>query len=103
MNFALRFAAVTLAALMCWTVPASSQQGPPPQAPPPQRQPSPYTYGPDELLGAGHKFFGNVSRGLASGIERAASQWGLPNGYFRGESGPGAVGAALRAGGDPRI
>jgi len=72
MIFASRLAAVALAALMCWTVPASAQQAPqppeqmPPQAPPPQRQPAPNTYGPDELVGAGHKFFGNVSRGLAS-------------------------------------
>src|SRR6266852_355347 len=98
MNFALRFAAVTLAALMCWTVPASSQQGPPPQVAPPHYQPSPNTYGPDELLGAGHKFFGNVSRGLASVIERAVSQWGLPNGYILGEEGSGAFVAGLRYG-----
>jgi hypothetical protein len=118
MIFVLRLAAVTLAALMCWTVPASAQQsGPmqqaplqqPPQqqapmqqapmqqAPPPQRQ-GPATYGPDELVGAGHKFFGNVSRGLASIIERAVSQWGLPNGYVLGEEGSGAFVAGLRYG-----
>src|SRR6202011_1698124 len=91
MTFASRLAAVTLAALMCWTVPASSQQAPPPQQlPPPQRQPGPNTYGPDELTSAGHRFFGNVSRGLASVIERAVSQWGLPNGYILGEEGSGA-------------
>jgi hypothetical protein len=96
MTFASRLAAVTFAALMCWTVPASAQQAPP--LPPPQRQPSPYTYGPDELVGAGHKFFGNVSRGLASVIERAVSQWGLPNGYILGEEGSGAFVAGLRYG-----
>ena len=76
MIFASRLAAATLAALMCWTVPASAQQAAPPpeQLPPAQRQPGPATYGPDELVGAGHKFFGNVSRGLASVIERAVSQ-----------------------------
>jgi hypothetical protein len=56
MIFASRLAGVALAALMCWTVPAASQT--------PQRQPGPSTYGPEELTGAGHKFFGNVSRGL---------------------------------------
>ena len=56
------------------------------------------TYGPDELVGAGHKFFGNVSRGLASVIERAVSQWGLPNGYILGEEGSGAFVAGLRYG-----
>jgi hypothetical protein len=131
MTFATRLAAVALAALMGWAVPASaqqaapyqqpqappyqqpqqapaypqqapayqeSQQAPPTEAPPPARQPSPNTYGPDELVGAGHRFFGNVSRGLASVIERAVSQWGLPNGYVLGEEGSGAFVAGLRYG-----
>jgi hypothetical protein len=77
---------------------------PPPAPPPgqeypaPQRQPGPSNYGPDELVNAGHKFFGNVSRGLASIIERAVSQWGLPNGYVLGEEGSGAFVAGLRYG-----
>jgi hypothetical protein len=115
MIFASRLAAGTVAALMCWTMHAAAQQsGPmqqaplqqqpiqqqPPmqQAPPPQQAPGPTTYGPDELVGAGHKFFGNVSRGLASIIERAVSQWGLPNGYVLGEEGSGAFVAGLRYG-----
>jgi hypothetical protein len=118
MIFASRLAAVTFAALMCWTVPASTQQsGPVQQAPlqqpqmqqapmqqapiqqaPPQRAQGPATFGPDELVNAGHKFFGNVSRGLASIIERAVSQWGLPNGYVLGEEGSGAFVAGLRYG-----
>ena len=99
MTFANRLVAATLTALMCWAMPVSAQQmapppppppdapPPPQQVPPPQRQPGPNYYGPDELVGAGHKFFGNVSRGLASVIERAVSQWGLPNGYILGEEG----------------
>jgi hypothetical protein len=122
MFFASRLAAVTLAAVMCWTVPAfpqQQQQQPyppqqqpyvqpaqpyaqpetaPPPAPAPRAQPGPNTYGPDELVGAGHRFFGNVSRGLASVIERAVSQWGLPNGYVLGEEGSGAFVAGLRYG-----
>ena len=124
MTFATRLAVVTFAALMCWTVPASAQQQPPaypaqqpppaypaqqppaaypsqqpPAAyPPPQRQAGPETFGPEELVSAGHKFFGNVSRGLASIIERAVSQWGLPNGYVLGEEGSGAFVAGLRYG-----
>src|SRR6201999_2163580 len=77
MNFASRLAAVTVAALMCWSAPASAQQAPPPppaqNLPPPQRAPGPNVYGPDELVNSGHRFFGNVSRGLASIIERAGS------------------------------
>jgi hypothetical protein len=116
MNFSSRLAAVTLAALMCWTVSATAQQAPPQGYPPPQRAPDypppprgaeypapqrapdPNYYAPDELAAAGHRFFGNVSRGLASVIERAVSQWGLPNGYVLGEEGSGAFVAGLRYG-----
>jgi hypothetical protein len=112
MIFASRLAAVTLAAMLCWTLPASSQQPAQPQfqpqaepqpqpqpEPPPQRQPGgANTFAPDELTSAGHRFFGNVSRGLASVIERAVSQWGLPNGYILGEEGSGAFVAGLRYG-----
>jgi hypothetical protein len=120
MIFVSRRAAVTLAALVCWTVSAPAQQAPPPaqpyqppgqqypaqqypapptaNLPPPRREPGPDYYGPDELVTAGHRFFGNVSRGLASIIERAVSQWGLPNGYVLGEEGSGAFVAGLRYG-----
>lgn len=56
------------------------------------------TYQTDEILGAGHRFFGSVSRGLASVVERATSQWGQPNGYILGEEGSGAFIAGLRYG-----
>src|SRR3954454_10070214 len=99
MTFASRLAAASLAAMLCALIPASAQQPAPQQpAPPPRAQPAPDAFGPDELLGAGHKFFGNVSRGLASVIERAVSQWGLPNGYVLGEEGSGAFVAGLRYG-----
>src|SRR5258708_37704989 len=91
MNFASRLAAMTLAALMCWTLAASAQQ----PLPPPQRAPGPDNYGPDELTTAGHRFFGNVARWLASVIERAISQWGLPNGYILGEEASGAFVAGV--------
>ena len=76
MNFASRLAAVTLAALLCLMVPASAQQAQSENLPPPQREAGPNTYTPDELVASGHRFFGNVSRGLASIIERAVSQGG---------------------------
>jgi hypothetical protein len=106
MTFASRLAAVTLAAMVCWAASASAQTPaplPPPQAapeqlPPPRREPGPDVYRPEELTSAGHRFFGNVSRGLASVIERAVSQWGLPNGYVLGEEGSGAFVAGLRYG-----
>jgi hypothetical protein len=113
MTFDSRLAAVMLAATMCWAGSAFAQQPPPPLPPPQQVQPMPQgeplpppppreagpsVYRPEELTSAGHRFFGNVSRGLASVIERAVSQWGLPNGYVLGEEGSGAFVAGLRYG-----
>ena len=99
MTFASRLAAVALAALVGWIVPASAQQPPPPpDLPPPQRNPGPNTYGPDELVSAGHHFFGGVSRGLAALVEKAGNQWGQPNGYILGEEAGGAFIGGLRYG-----
>ena len=39
-----------------------------------------------------------MSRGLASVIEKAVSQWGLPNGYIIGQEGSGALIGGLRYG-----
>lgn len=66
-------------------VPAAAQDGP-------QR------YSSNEILDAGHKFFGGVSRGLASVVERAFSTWGQPNGYVLGQEGGGALIGGLRYG-----
>ena len=52
----------------------------------------------DELVTTGHRFFGTVSRGLATVIEKAVSQWGQPNGYVLGEEGGGAFIGGLRYG-----
>jgi hypothetical protein len=53
---------------------------------------------PGELVETGHRFFGGVSRGLATIIEKAVSQWGLPNGYVLGEEAGGAFFGGLRYG-----
>src|SRR6478609_8759400 len=90
MTFASRMAALALAAFTLAVSPASAQQGP--------RGPAPDSYRSEELVNTGHRFFGNVSRGLASVIEKAVSQWGLPNGYILGEEGSGAIVAGLRYG-----
>jgi hypothetical protein len=55
-------------------------------------------YSPGELVNAGHRFFGTVSRGLATVIEKAIAQWGLPNGYVLGEEAGGAFFGGLRYG-----
>ena len=56
------------------------------------------SYSPGELVDAGHRFFGGVSRGLATIIEKAVSQGGLPNGYVLGEEAGGAFFGGLRYG-----
>jgi len=64
-----------------------------------QPQPAPNDrFTPTELVDEGHRFFGGVSRGLATIIEKAVSQWGLPNGYVLGEEAGGAFFGGLRYG-----
>jgi hypothetical protein len=58
----------------------------------------PGSYQPEELVNAGHRFFGGVSRGLATVIEKAVSRWGLPNGYVLGQEGGAAFVGGLRYG-----
>src|SRR5579871_4845052 len=71
-------------------------QQPQPQNPqPPARE---QKYSDNELINAGHQFFGTLSQGLATVIEKAVSNWGLPNGYVLGEEAGGAVVAGLRYG-----
>jgi len=70
----------------------AAQNGPPP------RPGGRGTFSPDELVRAGHRFFGGVSRGLAELIEKAASRWGQPNGYILGQEGSGAFIVGLRYG-----
>ncbi|MFN4168835.1 MAG: DUF1134 domain-containing protein [Pannonibacter phragmitetus] len=56
------------------------------------------SYNQQEILDAGHRFFGEISGGLASVIEKAISQYGEPNGYILGEEGSGAIVAGARYG-----
>src|ERR1044071_7509138 len=59
---------------------------------------APERYSSNEILDAGHRLFGGVSRGLASVVERAFSTWGQPNGYILGQEGGGAFIGGLRYG-----
>ena len=82
-------AVILLLALTTLGTPLAAQDG----QPPPGSQ-----YPPGELVSTGHRFFGTVSRGLASVIEKAVSQWGQPNGYILGQEGGGAFVVGLRYG-----
>ncbi len=104
MNLTLRVAgiAMVVASLAAGPVGAQTmpQQQPPPAAapgPPPPPHDSNH-FAPDELIEAGHHFFGGVSRGLAMIMQKAFSQWGEPNGYILGEEGSGAFVGGLRYG-----
>ena len=55
-------------------------------------------YTSDEIVGAGHTFFGGVSKGLANVVEHAFEKQGRPNGYILGEEAGGAIVAGLRYG-----
>ena len=70
----------------------------PPAPPPGQPQAQGQEFSPNEIVDAGHRFFGGVSRGLATIVEKAVSQWGLPNGYVLGEEAGGAFVGGLRYG-----
>lgn len=55
-------------------------------------------YTTQEIVDAGHKFFGSTSGGIAKVIENAFSKYGLPNGYILGQEGSGAFVAGLTYG-----
>ena len=98
MEFALRFAAMALL-LVGVAVAAAEAQTAAPLAPVVPAQPPPSSqFSPGEIIDAGHHFFGDVSRGLATIVEKAGSRWGLPNGYILGEEAGGAFVGGLRYG-----
>jgi hypothetical protein len=97
MNSTLRLAVAGALFVGLLAAPCAAQQQPVP-AEPPAQPPTANQYSPNEIIEAGHHFFGGVSRGLAEIVQKAASQWGLPNGYVLGEEAGGAFVGGLRYG-----
>lgn len=106
MHATMRLAALTLC-LFAFGADLASAQGQPQQVAPQQVAPQPAappqaerrnTFSPNEIINAGHSFFGTVSRGLAQVVEAAVSRWGEPNGYILGQEGGGAFVVGLRYG-----
>jgi hypothetical protein len=95
MGFALRLAVIAVLVAGLEAGPAGAQSAPPGSPPQP---PASGQFSGNEVVDAGHRFFGGVSRGLATIVERASSQWGLPNGYILGEEAGGAFIGGLRYG-----
>ena len=95
-------------ALVPWgTESALAQEYPPPASGPPPASSPPLAsnppsqsgqYSSNEVIDAGYRFFGTISHGLAEVVEKAGSQWGLPNGYVLGQEAGGAWVAGLRYG-----
>ena len=91
MSISRRFSTVLFATLL--TLASSLPAGITAQAAPSSGE---YTSG--EIVSAGHQFFGSVSNGLASVMERAISLYGQPNGYIIGQEASGAFVGGLRYG-----
>ena len=69
---------------------------------PPATQPATHdeasTFTPQEVVAAGHQFFGTTTKGLAQAVEYVFSQAGRPSGYIIGEEAAGAFVGGLRYG-----
>ncbi|OWV82829.1 hypothetical protein ATY81_14010 [Rhizobium sp. R72] len=81
------FVALTLSPLILVPTKATAQQ-----------QSNGGQYSMQEIVDAGHSFFGSTSGGLAKVIEAAFQKYGLPNGYILGQEGSGAFIAGLTYG-----
>ncbi len=63
-----------------------------------QQSPRPRPFADNDIVRAGHSFFGAVSRNLAELVQEAASRWGRPNAYILGQEASGALIGGLRYG-----
>ncbi|MFN0193784.1 MAG: DUF1134 domain-containing protein [Aestuariivirga sp.] len=63
-----------------------------------QRNDEASTYTTEEIVGAGHRFFGKTTRGLADAVEYVFQNQGEPTAYIVGEEGSGAIIGGLRYG-----
>ena len=91
-------AVVASTSVMAQTTGTIPPQPPPYGVAPSRPPPTASQYSSNELIDAGHHFFGSVSHGLAMVVEKAVSKWGLPNGYILGEEASGAFIGGLRYG-----
>jgi len=78
--------------------PAGPPQHPSDASPASSPPPLAARYSSAEIIDAGHHFFGGISKGIASIVEKAADHWGEPNGYILGEEAGGAFIGGLRYG-----
>jgi hypothetical protein len=62
------------------------------------RADAPEAFTVDEIVDDGHRFFGDLSRGLAEVVQEAGRRWGLPNAYVLGQEASAAFVGGLRYG-----
>src|SRR5262249_8196117 len=86
-------ASTSIMAQTTGTIPPPAPTSQPPLPPPTANQ-----YSANEIIDAAPHFFGRVSHSLATVVEKAVSEWGLPNGYILGEEASGAFIGGLRYG-----
>jgi hypothetical protein len=91
-------AAITSMSVMAQTTGTIAPRPPPSEVTPSSPPPTTSQFSSNEGINAGNHFFGSVSHGLATIVEKAVSQWGLPNGYILGEEASGAFVGGLRYG-----
>jgi hypothetical protein len=90
--------AVMSTSVMAQTTATIAPQSAPSEVTSPSPPPTTSQFSSNELINAGNHFFGGVSQGLAMVVEKAVSQWGLPNGYVLGQEASGAFIGGLRHG-----
>ena len=91
-------AVVASTSVMAQTTGAIPSQPPPSVVTSPSPPSATNRFSSNELIAAGHRFFGSVSHDLAMIVEKAVRQWGSPNGYVLGEEASGAFVGGLRYG-----
>lgn len=74
-----------------WCFTASAQDSKP-------KRTNSQTFQNNDLVAAGHQFFGTLSRELALGIRKLTEQWGEPNAYILGQEGSAAFIGGIRMG-----
>ena len=77
--------------LCVWCVSASGHDAKP-------QRTNDQTFQSSDLIGAGHQFFGTLSRELALGIRKLTEQLGEPNAYILGQEGSAAFIGGIRMG-----
>lgn len=99
MKTLVKFAAcIGLAAGLTFAATGANSQTAQPQPQPGQQDPANSTYTAQEIVDAGHRFFGKTTGGLAEMVEYVFQQKGRPNAYIVGEEAAASFVGGVRYG-----